>query len=144
MPRIGRCKACHRRDDLTRHHVIPKAAGGRNGKDNLVTLCQVCHTLVERFYWDTLATERPQVARYYVEIQQALRDQRVHPTKVEEAKKRINQARQELLKQKRNWSELLREAIDWIETVQPTRSVRMTTHNFVLEEPWWKPRTPTV
>jgi 5-methylcytosine-specific restriction endonuclease McrA len=31
------------RQDLHAHHIIPRHAGGSNYRDNLLTLCKVCH-----------------------------------------------------------------------------------------------------
>jgi hypothetical protein len=49
MARDGhRCRApgCGSARFLEVHHVVPRAAGGSNGPDNLVTLCSACHRLM--------------------------------------------------------------------------------------------------
>jgi 5-methylcytosine-specific restriction endonuclease McrA len=38
-----RCSRCSSVTDLTLHHRIPKADGGRTVVDNLETLCVACH-----------------------------------------------------------------------------------------------------
>lgn len=43
----GRCVVCHKGDDLTTHHRIPRYAGGDHSPHNLTTLCRPCHTLIE-------------------------------------------------------------------------------------------------
>jgi hypothetical protein len=42
-----RCQApgCDHTKFLEVHHVIPRAQGGKNNPDNLITLCSGCHTL---------------------------------------------------------------------------------------------------
>jgi 5-methylcytosine-specific restriction endonuclease McrA len=49
--RLPQCEACGepRVAELTQHHLVPRAAGGR-GPDNTVTLCARCHRLVHRWY----------------------------------------------------------------------------------------------
>lgn len=34
------------KEALDSHHIIPKALGGSNGKDNLITVCANCHRLL--------------------------------------------------------------------------------------------------
>jgi hypothetical protein len=47
--RDGRqCKYCGKRERLTVHHILPRAHGGSNGPDNLMTLCTDCHNEAER------------------------------------------------------------------------------------------------
>lgn len=40
-----RRKGCHHTRHLHIHHLVPRAAGGTNHSDNLVTLCGQCHQL---------------------------------------------------------------------------------------------------
>jgi hypothetical protein len=37
---------------LEEHHIIPRARGGGNDPDNLITLCSACHGLVHEGRWD--------------------------------------------------------------------------------------------
>jgi hypothetical protein len=132
------CFICGINQELTKHHIMPKAAGGLNAKSNLVVLCQVCHTLVERYYWEHLAGLKPDCAAYYVAIIKALREGIVHSTAVEEALRRLKLAHSELLKiNPSEWPKLFTAACAWINTIQITKAVKMSTHNFILEEPWW-------
>ncbi len=39
----GRCLVCGRPVDLHAHHVVPRAEGGPDTEENLVTLCRPCH-----------------------------------------------------------------------------------------------------
>ena len=39
----SRCGYCHSREDLTIDHVIPKAMGGKDTWENLITACQKCN-----------------------------------------------------------------------------------------------------
>ena len=44
------CQRCDKRfksDDLTGHHMIPRAEGGADKIQNLITLCSPCHDFVE-------------------------------------------------------------------------------------------------
>lgn len=44
------CQACRKRfssGQLNIHHIIPRAEGGVNDLDNLITLCWRCHDLIE-------------------------------------------------------------------------------------------------
>lgn len=41
------CQRCGRQDQLTVHHILPRAEGGRNNQGNLITLCNPCHDEVE-------------------------------------------------------------------------------------------------
>lgn len=43
----GRCVVCGRSDNLSVHHLKPRAIGGATHPANLVTLCRDCHDLVE-------------------------------------------------------------------------------------------------
>jgi hypothetical protein len=42
-----RCDKRFKSDDLTAHHIVPRKEGGPDTLENLVTLCEVCHDLVE-------------------------------------------------------------------------------------------------
>ena len=50
-----RCRKCGSGTKLTLHHVKPRRDGGRNKLENLLTLCETCHTnwhkLEVRFPW---------------------------------------------------------------------------------------------
>lgn|SRR3990167_4987648 len=49
------CESCFKtryklsREDkfLTCHHILPREDGGQNGMDNLITLCNTCHDIIE-------------------------------------------------------------------------------------------------
>lgn len=43
-----RCRACGTRDELSVHHILPRAEGGTDDGANLVTLCEPCHNEVEQ------------------------------------------------------------------------------------------------
>lgn len=45
---ICQCEGCkeHHLHRLTVHHLIPRAAGGTDNLDNLVTVCWACHTRI--------------------------------------------------------------------------------------------------
>lgn len=132
------CLVCKTQNELTKHHIMPKAAGGLNSKNNLVVLCQICHTLVERYYWEYLADLKPACAAYYLTIIKALREKIIPATSFPEADKRLKLARTELLNiNPKQWFVIFKEACEWINTIQITKIVKMTTHNFILEEPWW-------
>lgn len=134
----GFCLVCGVSQELTKHHIKPRAAGGNNAKSNLAVLCQVCHTLVERYYWEYLSSLRPKCAAYYVTIIKALREGIIKQTAMQEALCRLALAQAELLSiQNTKWPELFEEACAWINTIQITKTVKMTTHNFILEESWW-------
>lgn len=48
-----RCRKCSRPCPLDAHHITPRAKGGGDTHDNLVALCQPCHTewhMVEQAY----------------------------------------------------------------------------------------------
>ncbi|MXV60949.1 hypothetical protein GS429_02460 [Natronorubrum sp. JWXQ-INN-674] len=46
--------------DYNVHHIIPRAAGGPDHPDNLITLCTDCHTEVHREL-ETIVDDRPDV-----------------------------------------------------------------------------------
>ena len=39
-----KCLCCGATKGLSIHHIIPKSKGGKNGQENLATLCHGCHT----------------------------------------------------------------------------------------------------
>ena len=41
------CQMCRRSINLSVHHVIPRAESGPDTKENLITLCNLCHDYVE-------------------------------------------------------------------------------------------------
>jgi 5-methylcytosine-specific restriction endonuclease McrA len=43
-------KGCGQTRFLEIHHLVPRAAGGKNRQDNLVTLCASCHRLLHEKY----------------------------------------------------------------------------------------------
>lgn len=43
-----RCVVCGARNRLTVHHLKPRALGGPDDVRNVVTLCEGCHTGIER------------------------------------------------------------------------------------------------
>ena len=45
---ICQCEGCkeHHLGRLTVHHLIPRAAGGTDNLDNLITVCWACHTRI--------------------------------------------------------------------------------------------------
>lgn len=46
------CAVCDysKHEGITRHHLLPKAAGGRNNSNNLVRLCVRCHTRAHELF----------------------------------------------------------------------------------------------
>jgi hypothetical protein len=44
--RCFRCESTNRKN-LTVHHIIPRSEGGKENRNNLITLCGNCHDLVE-------------------------------------------------------------------------------------------------
>lgn len=45
-----KCRVCHRKDFLSVHHKIPREDGGSDAPENLETLCDACHNLMELQY----------------------------------------------------------------------------------------------
>jgi predicted HNH restriction endonuclease len=43
-------KGCGQTRFLEVHHLMPRAAGGKNSADNLITLCASCHRLLHERY----------------------------------------------------------------------------------------------
>jgi hypothetical protein len=43
---IRQCETCGRAHFLDVHHVVPRADGGSNDPDNLITLCAACHRMI--------------------------------------------------------------------------------------------------
>ena len=42
--RLGHCELCGRADmGLQVHHVVSKGSGGPDARENLITLCRLCH-----------------------------------------------------------------------------------------------------
>jgi 5-methylcytosine-specific restriction endonuclease McrA len=41
-----RCPGCKARSGLHAHHIIFRSQGGPNHEDNMITLCNYCHTAV--------------------------------------------------------------------------------------------------
>jgi HNH endonuclease len=41
--RLDFCAVCGRRDSLEHHHFIPRASGGSDDEQNMLTLCGACH-----------------------------------------------------------------------------------------------------
>lgn len=89
-----------------------------------------------------MAIANPPCARYYQTLMQALRDKIIPEKSLPEARRRLKLARQELAKKsKHNWCQIFSNACEWIKTIEVVREVRITTHNYVLEEPWWIDKT---
>ena len=38
-----RCNRCHGTQALTRHHIVPRSAGGGDAESNIERLCRPCH-----------------------------------------------------------------------------------------------------
>ena len=45
-----KCKICQSKENLTVHHRVPRADGGSDEADNLETVCEKCHNIVELEY----------------------------------------------------------------------------------------------
>lgn len=54
-----RRKGCHHTRHLDIHHLVPRASGGDNRRDNLVTLCTACHHLWHEKKGDLVSLIRP-------------------------------------------------------------------------------------
>ena len=62
-----RCSLCYEPMVLL-HHIIPKSAGGNNGRDNLVGLCTVCHSqLHARYNREAIGFVREQIGDQFFE-----------------------------------------------------------------------------
>jgi len=47
----GKCQECGVEEEIMHvHHVIPRREGGPDAPENLVTLCQSCHGIIEAEY----------------------------------------------------------------------------------------------
>jgi 5-methylcytosine-specific restriction endonuclease McrA len=44
----GQCVLCGARDEPTAHHILPRAIGGPNSPENLITICRACHEALNR------------------------------------------------------------------------------------------------
>lgn len=42
------CRICGAKEDIDKHHIIPKIKGGTNEKDNIICLCRGCHMLIHK------------------------------------------------------------------------------------------------
>ena len=42
----GRCELCGSKRGLESHHIIPKVCGGDDSEENLICVCQRCHTIL--------------------------------------------------------------------------------------------------
>lgn len=40
------CYFCHRQDVLDKHHILPRANGGKGNPENILHLCPSCHRLL--------------------------------------------------------------------------------------------------
>jgi len=47
VARDGSCRECGSTHYLAAHHVIPRAEGGADAAENLITLCASCHARIE-------------------------------------------------------------------------------------------------
>jgi hypothetical protein len=54
--RLTFCAACGSTKELNHHHLVPRANGGSEEPENLVTLCAECHDLVHSrpYHWREL------------------------------------------------------------------------------------------
>lgn len=66
------CRRCGEDADIEVHHLIPRAAGGPDEAENLVTLCCECHTWVHTEGFSQLLEERPDL---YEELREAVCDE---------------------------------------------------------------------
>lgn len=66
---VSNCYAC---DVICRpeiHHIVPRAAGGSNEKNNTVPLCTACHNMVHGIgsntyeMWEFVAKTMPELTR---------------------------------------------------------------------------------
>lgn len=72
-PRLRRygcqCRSCGNRPGRDFHHIQPRTTGGSNEWDNLIWVCEVCHTLLDEFcrkHWnDPDQAERMRQLRSY-------------------------------------------------------------------------------
>ncbi len=62
-----RCFVCKDTRKLSKHHIIPRAIGGKADPDNLVYLCPACHDWVEQYAVDARCVKdlRSAVERRY-------------------------------------------------------------------------------
>jgi 5-methylcytosine-specific restriction endonuclease McrA len=44
------CSVCGTLSDLQLHHIVPIAIGGRETKENKLTLCNACHKVITIYY----------------------------------------------------------------------------------------------
>lgn len=62
--RCGRCKCSFKKNELTVHHLTPRAEGGSDDPKNLISLCRPCHDIVEDKHLTTAKAIRQD---YYLE-----------------------------------------------------------------------------
>ena len=90
-----RCQSCFRRQcpkvKLTVHHIIPRAEGGSEDLDNLITLCLDCHDAIEELHLRT----REEIHGYFSKEKKAARElvEKQHPAELEDVLARIDAER---------------------------------------------------
>ncbi len=53
VKRVSECPICGLKKPDTPHHIIPRAGGGSDGRNNIIWLCKNCHNEIEEHwrYW---------------------------------------------------------------------------------------------
>jgi hypothetical protein len=64
---LGKCTRCHKRKNLTIHHLKPREIGGLDEERNLITLCYGCHNYVEEHdpVWTEIKTKKSKFEKNY-------------------------------------------------------------------------------
>lgn len=130
------CEVCYSQQELTRHHVVPKKAGGANHPSNEVVLCMPCHALVERYYWSEMSRRFPRVASDIKQLAIAFMQKAIPEHLVEPAKARQRQLWDEILAPRYDWKRIYANACEWIHTVEAIRP--MHVRNAITAKPWWR------
>lgn len=131
------CQICSSSANLTRHHIVPKKAGGSNQPANLVTLCMSCHALVERYYWRVIAQTYPKLAYKYKVLSYGFINNEIPKQLIDLAKKRQEEIWEALLNKDYNWLDMYTQAKRWVQSVKPVKTV--TVRDAILSDPWWVP-----
>ena len=54
-------------EDIHAHHIIPKAQGGPDTMENLITLCDLCHGVVTPNWWKWFGIDKIENGRQKME-----------------------------------------------------------------------------
>ena len=73
-------------EDIHAHHIIPKAQGGPDLMENLMTLCDLCHGVVTPQWWKWFGIDKIENGKQKMETLKLRFDNYMNSIRIEEKK----------------------------------------------------------